>query len=111
MNMKARFSNYKSHIKNTVKTGMATCNLYKHWADPTVNHPSTHPVPATQKEYDRALRRELQVIIIESVDNTLPTDSTNEITRKLQVREGVWQTKLNTEVPFGLNIRGDGHIN
>ena len=34
-------------------------------------------------------------------------DSHGEILRKLETREGIWQVRLKTEVPHGLNVKGD----
>ena len=101
--MKARFRGYKSHIKSA----NMGCNLYKHWNCDYVAHPSTHPVPRDQREYDRLLRQELQVVILEKVSSIKETDSQKEVTRKLEIREGIWQIRLKTEAPFGLNVKGD----
>ena len=101
--IKKRFRNYKSHIKS----GSNSCNLYKHWNCGEVGHPSTHPVPDDHREYDRLLRQELQVVILEEVRSISPSDSPDEASRKLEMREGVWQVRLRTEVPFGLNTKGE----
>ena len=101
--MKKRFRNYKAHIKS----GKTSCNLYRHWNDDDVGHPSTHPVPNDQSAYDRLLRRELQVVILEEVESISANDSHGEILRKLETREGIWQVRLKTEVPHGLNVKGD----
>ena len=101
--MKERFRNYKSHIKK----GSRTCNLYRHWNSDIVNHPSTHPIPSKQSDYDRLLREELQVIILEEVKGISQTDSPASIVKKLETREGIWQVRLQSEVPLGLNVRGE----
>ena len=102
VDMKTRFRNYKSHIK----AGKTNCNLYRHWNCDRINHPSTHPVPPNQSSYDRLLRRELQIIILETV-NISPSASKEEILRKLEMREGFWQIRLRSEVPYGLNVKDD----
>ena len=103
--MKRRFRNYKSHIKS----GNTACNLYNHWNCNAIGHPSTHPVPNDQKVYDRLLRQELEIVILEVVRDITPNDSYEVIKRKLQVREGIWQVRLRTEAPFGLNVKADFH--
>ena len=100
---KKRFRNYKAHIKS----GNSGCNLYRHWNSPEVNHLSTHPVPTDQRQYDSLLRQELQVVLLEEVRSIRPSDSSEEVSRKLEVREGIWQVRLKTEVPFGLNAKGE----
>ena len=80
--MKKRFRNYKSHIK-AAKTN---CNLYRHWNCGRINHPSTHPVPSNQSAFDRLLRGELQIVILETI-NISPGASREEILRKLEMRE------------------------
>ena len=87
--------------------GKTNCNLYRHWNCDRIKHPSTHPVPPNQNLFNQALRRELQIIILESVQGIFSTDSKEEILRKLELREGLWQVKLRTEVPYGLNVKDD----
>ena len=106
INMKKRFCSYKSHIKS----GCKGCNLYIHWHDRNINKPhlSTNPVPQKQNDFNTALKKEMQVVILEEVNGILSNDSDLEISRKLKQREVIWQTKLNSWVPYGLNVRDEG---
>ena len=98
-NMKARLSNYKSHIK----LNKPTCSFVKHFRE-TDSHKSVHPCPSNPKEYNKLLHREFEVIII---DQLLPIagDSQRQSIRKLRKLEGDWQARLQTYEPHGLNTR------
>ena len=102
-NLKLRFSNYKSHIKKNIKG----CNLYSHWNDTEYNHPSTHPVPASQKDFDILLKTELEIVILEVVKNIVASDPPEIVREKLEIREGFWQARLRTEMPYGLNSKDE----
>ena len=47
------------------------------------------------------------MVLLEEVRSIRPSDSSEEVSRKLEVREGIWQVRLKTEVPFGLNAKGE----
>ena len=105
-NFKTRFSNYKSHIKSNNQG----CNLYKHWnlekLGDNPGHPSTAIISNSQKDFDSKLRKEMQIVLLEEV-HISPSDSPQVILRKLEKKEGDWQVRLNTEHPWGLNMKDD----
>ena len=67
----------------------------------------THPIPENQRDYGAALRRELQVILLEEVKSISPSDSEDVKRAKLHEREGIWQGRLQSYVPGGHNVRGE----
>ena len=105
LDMKSRFSAYKYHIKKNLKSS----NLYIHWNNSEIEkpHPCTHPVPQSKNDYDIGLRKEMEVVILEEV-RILPNDTKKVVINKLRQREVIWQNKLNTWVPHGLNKRNEG---
>ena len=48
----------------------------------------------------------MQIVLLEEV-HISPSDSPQVILRKLEKKEGDWQVRLNTEHPWGLNMKDD----
>ena len=99
LDMKKRFRNHKSHIKNHRET----CNLVRHWWE-VENHKSTHSGEMSQKSFSHELQKELELILVDKL-TVNDNDSEKEILTKLHKLEGEWQVKMHTFHPYGLNIR------
>ena len=95
-NIKTRFSNNKSHLKNN----NASCEIVKHLMqlDHNIDFSST-------KLYDESLGRCLNITLIEKVDLG-NASTTAEKEAKCETREGYWQTQLKTlRTGGGLNSK------
>ena len=90
-NIKARFSNNKSHIKKNI----CSCEIVKHIIN--VDHQLDH---SSLKNYDESLSKSIRVTLIEKVD-IQEGDSVEERDRKCESREGYWMTQLRTLQRFG----------
>ena len=96
-NMKTRFSNNKSHIKNK----NASCEFVKHFI--TTEHKDIDF--SSRKNYDQSLSKHIRIIILEKVDVDIGA-SREQKEAKCEEREGYWQTQLKTLQTYGgLNVR------
>ena len=105
--MRKRASNYKSHIK----TNFTSCEIAQHFAE----CPDTHKLDVVNgatkseqnKNYEAGLAKQLQFIIIESVD-LAHLNTTRDKREAIEIREGYWQTQLRTMRRYGgLNKKDD----
>ena len=99
--MKKRLSNYKSHIKQHYEG----CNAVIHWWA-TEAHKSVHPLSHSLKEYNETLKNEISFTLVDQITH-VQGESKAQTTRRLRALEGVWENKLHTLHPDGLNIRDE----
>ena len=91
--MKIRWANTKSHIKKFIQFCEVSTHMIKCEAHKGIDRSST-------AAYDRTLKEELEVFIIEQV--RVPPCSTTEKKEQLcESREGHWQTMLRTLTRYG----------
>ena len=96
-NMKTRFSNNKSHIKNK----NASCEFVKHFIESEHSEMNY----TNRNQYDISLSKHVKVTLVEKVD-VEPTASREQKEKKCEEREGYWQTQLKTLRAYGgLNVR------
>ena len=100
MGMKERLRNYKSQIKQHRET----CNVVVHWWA-TDNHKSVHPV--NDKMYSEVIRGEMSITLVDQLQS-IPGESLEGTKQRLRKLEGIWEKKLDTLYPHGLNIRDEG---
>ena len=98
--MKQRLGNYKSHIKKRVET----CNVVSHWWA-TDRHTSVHPV--VPENFSAAVRAEMSFTLVDQIQPRLG-ETPVALEQRLRRLEGVWEKKLDTLHPHGLNIRDEG---
>ena len=98
INMRCRFANHKSHIKQK----KYTCRVAKHY-----NEEKSHVFNIDKKYYDSTLSLELKVTLIDKVIPD-PWDSPEAITAKMVAKESFWQNQLQSlESDGGLNSRNE----
>ncbi len=97
--LKVRFRNHKSLIKCKKRL----CEVSKHFADNQLLHDLDKSSPSN---YDKCLKQQIEVIIIEKVDvSGVGPDSKSRL-RKCKDREWYWQNNLKSLRQYGgLNIR------
>ena len=104
--MKARLSNYKSHIKqHYINQNNKGCSAVTHWWA-TEAHQSVHPLPESLKDYHEALRNEMSFTLVDQLAPIRGEGKAQSITR-LRALEGEWENRLQTLHPYGLNIRDE----
>ena len=106
VDMKARLSNYKSHIKqHYINQNNKGCSAVTHWWA-TEAHQSVHPLPESLKDYHEALRNEMSFTLVDQLAPIRGEGKAQSITR-LRALEGEWENRLQTLHPYGLNIRDE----
>ena len=103
-NMRTRWSNYKSHIKQNVRN----CEVATHFNDVDEHHCMIDT--SNQGTYTANLKSSINVIIIEKVDFKDAKTKSQKLSI-LASREGYWQTELRSLKRFGgLNVRDERKI-
>ena len=96
-NMRCRFSNHKSHIKQN----RPTCRVALHYNDRKIHKLDYN------NDINSHLPAELQVTLIDKVVPD-PWDTKESITTKLKNKEAYWQSQLKSlESDGGLNVRNE----
>ena len=107
-NFRKRWSNYKSHIK----IGHIDCEIALHFndCDKHVIDYNRAGKGKIDNVYESCLKSQLEVILIDTVDLSTCKDRV-EKRRKLEEKEGKWQTELRTLQRYGgLNKKDDRKI-
>ena len=97
-NIKLRLANYKSHIRKKV----LTCNLVSHFYS-TTNHKVVHPL---SDNFARDLKGEIEFTLVDQLEQE-EWESNKHFIDRLRALEGMWENKLQTFAPYGLNVRDE----
>ena len=93
-NIKSRWANHKSHIKKNIKS----CELSTHI---NLKAPGKHQLDRDcQKNYDRDLKTQLRIILLEEV-NIRPDLDDKKIIEIMEAREYIWQCQLKATSKLG----------
>ena len=100
--MRKRWANHKSHIKNK---NTKYCNVATHYNDNSITSHNW-----SSGNIDGTLPSEINLVIIDKI-NVEPWDTENSLMSKLARKEGFWQSQLNAlSTEQGLNKRNERKI-
>ena len=66
-----------------------------------------HPVASPVKAFYDTLRSEMSLTLVDKV-NPSPGENKAATIKRLRALEGIWENKLQTLHPYGLNVRDEG---